>query len=693
MHRRPVADVVGEQALLHADLRRGEPDAERVVHRRRTSCRRAARGRRRAPRPRVRAACSTGSPNRRIANVGHDSRVPAASRGRSPAVAPAVAGLHERCASDPQRVDVDAQAAERARRGEVDGGERVGERVGRRRLHECARPPDGPSTCRPGRSPDVDVAQRRTRGGDRGLAPETSARPPKGGKPSARRRARSASSSRRRSHPSPRPRRTSWSGTRVCTRTTAAARAAADEAGGPDEQPERLLGGPYRGASSSWSKLEERDEPDRPWPPGATRWSTASVPTARRTRERRSVAASTATTSTRGTRARELRRAASRRRAARCGTSSRGSAGTPAGGLARARVGRPSRCSVCATAASQRAQRASSRHVAAREQPRAARAVETQTARPPRSSVRCSAAASASESRPTPGALVAQVDDVEAPASPGAPCAGLGVDRGERLGELQRLDRRHRARRWRAARRRVGPLRRDVARVPRGSALLLQRLVAVVEHHDRGEVGNRREHRAPPADDDARALAGRPPTRRCARLGRARRGTSTSSSSVVTERGTQTSGIVRARARHDRRALAGEQQWTRSPRARGGRPGDDPAMRRSGSDEREHGRCRVHRDLGRRAQGPVRRRSAATRRAGRLTRSRPSATRPTGTARRRRRAARPRPTAASARAAPASVSGSTSSATTQPAHAPAVEGDAHDRADLRRRGARSGGTR
>ena len=62
-----------------------------------------------------------------------------------------------------------------------------------------------------------------------------------------------------------------------------------------------------------------------------------------------------------------------------------------------------------------------------------------------------------------------------------------------------------------APRRAARALDGDVARVPGGRALLLQRLVGLVDHDDRGEVGHRRPHRGAAADDDARAGAGAVP--------------------------------------------------------------------------------------------------------------------------------------------------------------------------------------
>ena len=42
----------------------------------------------------------------------------------------------------------------------------------------------------------------------------------------------------------------------------------------------------------------------------------------------------------------------------------------------------------------------------------------------------------------------------------------------------------------------ASPLEHDVAGVPRGAALVLQGLVVLVEHHDRGEIRHRRERRS-----------------------------------------------------------------------------------------------------------------------------------------------------------------------------------------------------
>ena len=56
-----------------------------------------------------------------------------------------------------------------------------------------------------------------------------------------------------------------------------------------------------------------------------------------------------------------------------------------------------------------------------------------------------------------------------------------------------------------------GALEGDVARVPCGRALVLQRLVALVQHDHRREVGHRRPHRVAPADHHAGAGAGARP--------------------------------------------------------------------------------------------------------------------------------------------------------------------------------------
>ena len=151
---------------------------------------------------------------------------------------------------------------------------------------------------------------------------------------------------------------------------------------------------------------------------------------------------------------------------------------------------------------------------AAREEPGAAAPVQHADARARRAStVWRSASASAALEQPVAGFLVALVDDLDrrpAPASTDASArpprtiastVGAGVTmRTARAGARARSSATSRA-------------------FQVGRTLVLERLVALVEHDDRREVGHRRPHRGATADDDARAARRAVPLARAHRVG------------------------------------------------------------------------------------------------------------------------------------------------------------------------------
>ena len=127
-----------------------------------------------------------------------------------------------------------------------------------------------------------------------------------------------------------------------------------------------------------------------------------------------------------------------------------------------------------------------------------------------------------------------------------------------------------------------GPLDGDVAGVPRRAALLLQRLVVLVEDDDRGEVGARRPRRRPRPDHDVDAGRRRAPTP----AGTGRRSSPARRSRVASSRAWST-------RRHDdqRRPAADRGQHHRQRRRRPAaaaaprrrRPAARPRRRGSGS--------------------------------------------------------------------------------------------------------------
>ena len=118
--------------------------------------------------------------------------------------------------------------------------------------------------------------------------------------------------------------------------------------------------------------------------------------------------------------------------------------------------------------------------------------------------------------QPGSGWLLARIDDLDdRPPGPFDRAVGPNRRAGDRLG----LERRCRADQGDRRVRAPCALDRDIARVPGRGALLLQCLVTLVEHDDRGEVGDGRPHRDPTSDDDAAPVARRGPGARAHRVG------------------------------------------------------------------------------------------------------------------------------------------------------------------------------
>ena len=140
----------------------------------------------------------------------------------------------------------------------------------------------------------------------------------------------------------------------------------------------------------------------------------------------------------------------------------------------------------------------------------------THTARAPRSTVAWSVVVNASENKPLPGgssrtsitSTRGQPSRVERAAR-----ARRRTDRG--LG----LERRRRAHERAARPGAAGPLERELPGIPRRRPLLLERFVAFVDDDDRTQVRNRREHRHPATDDDARPGSSLVPALRATRVG------------------------------------------------------------------------------------------------------------------------------------------------------------------------------
>ena len=231
---------------------------------------------------------------------------------------------------------------------------------GRRRLHERRAPAaDGPSTCRPS---TPAVAQRGRRDADRRLvAAELGERRRTAGTPSGPPAARPPRRADRPASPVAAAPSTSWSGTRVWTSTRPPPRRPPTQARGAREQPERLLRGADPGREQLLVEVEERDEPDRrrgPRRPVQHRLGARRGPgrrgrarCARRPRRRRRAGRGPARSSR-----------SSRRPGRTVRNVGRGSAGRPAAGSPRSAGTRRSR-SVCDDRAAQLSQRASSPHV------------------------------------------------------------------------------------------------------------------------------------------------------------------------------------------------------------------------------------------------------------------------------------------------------------------------------------------
>ena len=652
----PVAlvEVEGEEPLAHADLRGGEADALLEVH-----------GVVHAVDEGDEVAVDLLDVARALLQHGiteeaqrvHAPRLPARNFGTG----------RRTSTSDPAGIDVDPQAALGA------GG--VDPRC-RQRVAEQLRPtaPGAARRCPSGDRPEDGDARL-------GDGVRTQRRPPRRRRapPPAPRRAGSrapdAAGSRRRRPASGSPWRaactTSWSGSRVCRRRRPSVLRSGvpQQPGAADEQPERLLGGPGPRREELLVELQVRDQTRRASP--ATRCSTASVPMRTGTSGTSSVAASTDATSVRGSSA-----ARSSRTRVIPGRTARNVRAVAVEAHLRTRASRTARSGTPPPVA--RPSRRTPRSAPARwqvrhgEQTRPAAPVEHADARAHRGR-RCGAARR------------------RAPRS-SSPCPGSSSrwSTTSTRGHARRRRRRRSARPIATTASTVGAgvstrtaaphacraFERDVARVPRGRALVFQRFVALVEHDDRARdrapvPTPRCGRRSPRTRRHAPA-----PSARCARASEC------SDPSVTTSRPSSS---------HSAASSGGTCRPTGSitsvdPSGASGTSGTSPR----GATTRElASRERRARDTPRSRPRPGRRRSrrlggdAARRK--RRERVRPSATRPSDRGRPRRRGGPADETASTSRRSVAS--GCATSASTHPAaHPPAVQRHAHDGAHLDGRG-------
>ncbi len=176
-----------------------------------------------------------------------------------------------------------------------------------------------------------------------------------------------------------------------------------------------------------------------------------------------------------------------------------------------------------------------------------------------------------------------------------------------------------------------GAFERDVTRVPRRRALVLQRLVTLVEHDDQREIGHRCPHRAAAADHHARARTCARPVRGPHRVGVLRAERHHLAPFRLAICATCVAARVGRRIDHQRRPL--RRQRHLAPRraattsVESDRPTSDaPGYTAVSSSSRSGDADQVR---------------ATTRHAGSWRRVRPSATRPTGTGRPRRQAVPP----------------------------------------------------
>ncbi len=354
--RGPVADVVDEDPPLHADLIGRQPGARA----RRTSSRSWSRpGCATAPSmsstSRVRSL-STGSPYCRMVRLGHGAILTAAISTRAATAA--------RCLLR-ARSDRPRRAGPRPA-GRGTRGQQVAELAMVGRLHEDTAPRPAGRPRRPGvaggrRRPDASAYAGGQGPRHQRPAPRTAAGP------QAR---RIASSAARTSAGSPRATaaRTGWSGTRVWTSTRAdagPAPAGADQAGGPDQEGQRLVGGAEsRGAKQVEVDVEE-GHGRRPGGPGAAPPRCRSATGRRRARRRRPRLArragpDTSPTSTPEQRRQLLAQPASRRPAASSSAAARRRRRRRARLAPAARAAQHLLVLGCATAAPQRVHCASS---------------------------------------------------------------------------------------------------------------------------------------------------------------------------------------------------------------------------------------------------------------------------------------------------------------------------------------------
>ena len=213
-----------------------------------------------------------------------------------------------------------------------------------------------------------------------------------------------------------------------------------------------------------------------------------------------------------------------------------------------------------------------------------------------------------------------------------------------------------------------GALQRDVARVPRGRALVFERLVAFVEHDDRREIGHRCPHCSAAADHDARTGAGARPLRGADRVG-----------VFGAQRDDLTAFVCASVSRASRHARPKGRSRASSPPAPAAR-----RARRAARPARAARPCSGAPGYTADLDARRRRRRATTvgrrRRPQKLATGRPSATPPIGTGRPRRPAGPPTPPRAP-RGGVRRLGLDDVGVEHPAAHPPAVQRHAHDRAD------------
>ena len=210
--------------------------------------------------------------------------------------------------------------------------------------------------------------------------------------------------------------------------------------------------------------------------------------------------------------------------------------------------------------------------------------------------------------------LVAPVDDLDG--RPPGPLAGA-VGR-EQVAPRQRLQGRARARQHARHAGPPRPLDGDVAGVPRRRLLLLVGLVVLVEHDDRGQVGDGRPRRGPGADDRRAGCPERPAARGAAATATPARRRRAPTVAAMRRRRAQDEGVAERRGRRGHvHEVGGRREPEHRPRPREGA--------RQQLVVRATRRRRVGGGAGSRATTRSAMPSAGTTRAGR-----PSATPPSG---------------------------------------------------------------